>query len=489
MSRNPITKPHHGMQHPGCTRRTAVRAGAIGILGLGLGDLEGMRSLGSSSGSERPRARSVIFIFLSGGLSQIDSFDPKPDAPENIRGEFGSIATRTPGLRICEHLPLLAARSTDWSIVRSLSHGTNDHSAGHQFMLTGTSVLPIGFDPSRPRPEDDPSIAAVAGGLIAGRNNLPPAVVLPDRLIHNSGRVIPGQFAGTMGSARDPWFIEASPFNPKGYGAFPAFEFDHQERAGVPKRTAFQLPSLELPEGFGRSRLTTREALLDELDRRRDALAESEGPERFTREQKNAISLLSDPRVRRAFDVSDAPASQLDRYGRHSFGWSLLMARRLVESGVGLVQVNLGNNETWDTHGNAFPHLKEKLFPPTDQAVSALIDDLKMSGLLDETLVVMASEFGRTPKISHLPQHYTLPGRDHWGRVQTVWLCGGGIEGGRVVGSSDKIGGHPASDPQSPENFAATIYRSLGIPENAAWYDAVGRPHFVYKGDPFPGLT
>jgi uncharacterized protein (DUF1501 family) len=156
---------------------------------------------------------------------------------------------------------------------------------------------------------------------------------------------------------------------------------------------------------------------------------------------------------------------------------------------VGLVQVNLGNNETWDTHGNAFPHLKEKLFPPTDQAVSALIDDLKMSGLLDETLVVMASEFGRTPKISHLPQHYTLPGRDHWGRVQTVWLCGGGIEGGRVVGSSDKIGGHPVSDPQSPENFAATIYRSLGIPENAAWYDAVGRPHFVYKGDPFPGLT
>jgi uncharacterized protein (DUF1501 family) len=165
------------------------------------------------------------------------------------------------------------------------------------------------------------------------------------------------------------------------------------------------------------------------------------------------------------------------------------MARRLVEAGVNLVQVNLGNDETWDTHGNAFPHLKEKLFPPTDQAVSALLDDLHECGLLDSTLIVMAGEFGRTPKISLLPQHYKLPGRDHWGAVQTVFFAGGGVQGGRVVGASDKQGAYPAANPQQPENLAATIYSSLGIPATAAWYDSFERPMHVYHGDPIAGLT
>src|SRR5207244_3594776 len=156
----------------------------------------------------------------------------------------------------------------------------------------------------------------------------------------------------------------------------------------------------------------------------------------------------------------------LDRYGRHAFGWSLLMARRLVELGVNLVQVNLGNNETWDTHGNAFPHLKDRLLPPTDQALSALLDDLSDSGLLDTTLIVMAGEFGRTPKISTLTQFYKGPGRDHWGAVQTVFLAGGGVKGGRVVGSSDRTGGYPATDPPTPENMAATVYAALGLPRN-----------------------
>ena len=184
----------------------------------------------------------------------------------------------------------------------------------------------------------------------------------------------------------------------------------------------------------------------------------------------------------------NAEPKVLDRYGRHAFGWSLLMARRLVEAGVNLVQVNLGNNETWDTHGNIFPHLKDKLFPPTDQAVSALLDDLNESGLLDSTLIVMAGEFGRTPRISTLPQFYKLPGRDHWGKVQTVFFAGGGVQGGRVVGSSDKIGGFPRSDPQTPENLAATIYQALGLPQTVAWHDAQDRPHFIYRGEPIAGL-
>jgi uncharacterized protein (DUF1501 family) len=164
------------------------------------------------------------------------------------------------------------------------------------------------------------------------------------------------------------------------------------------------------------------------------------------------------------------------------------MARQLIEAGVNLVQVNLGNDETWDTHGEAFPHLKDKLFPPTDKALSALLDDLSESGLLDSTLIVMAGEFGRTPKISHLPQYYKLPGRDHWGAVQTVFFAGGGIKGGTVVGSSDKIGGYPKSDPQTPENMAATVYHALGIPGTAQWRDAEERPHHVYYGEPIKGL-
>jgi uncharacterized protein (DUF1501 family) len=197
---------------------------------------------------------------------------------------------------------------------------------------------------------------------------------------------------------------------------------------------------------------------------------------------------LTHSRIRQAFDVVNADPKVLDRYGRNAFGWSLLMARRLVEAGVNMVQVNLGNNETWDTHGNAFPHLKDKLFPPTDQAVSALLDDLSESGLLESTLIVMAGEFGRTPKISTLPQYYKLPGRDHWGAVQTVFFAGGGVRGGRVIGASDKIGGFPAADPQTPENMAATIYHSLGIPATAMWHDALDRPHHIYYGEPIGGL-
>ncbi|MFO0947584.1 MAG: DUF1501 domain-containing protein, partial [Planctomycetota bacterium] len=188
------------------------------------------------------------------------------------------------------------------------------------------------------------------------------------------------------------------------------------------------------------------------------------------------------------FDLESEDPRLLEAYGRNQFGWSLLLARRLVEVGVGLIQVNLGNNETWDTHGNAFPHLKDKLFPPTDRAVSALLDDLESRGLLDSTLVVMAGEFGRTPKVTKIPQ-YPLPGRDHWGAVQTVFFSGGGVRGGNVVGASDRIGGHPKESPQTPENFAATIYEALGISRAAEWHDQSGRPMPVYHSSPIPGLT
>lgn len=477
-------------QHPIFTRRTALQAGTIGLLGLGMNHVQALLGDAAENGavSTPSRARSVIYIFLSGGLAQHDSFDLKPDAPDNIRGEFKPIATNTPGIQICEHLPLLAQRSHMWSLVRSLTGSSSGHSEGHHIMLTGRSDLPVGFDGNRPKSTDWPSIAAVAGAVTRARNNLPPAVVLPERYIHQSGRVIPGQFGGIMGPQHDPWFIEASAYDPHCYGAYPQFDFDHQDRPLKKSNKLFQAPNLSLPEGFGANRLGSRLDLLSHVDRQRQDLDRFAQVEQFDRYRQGAVSLLTDAHVKKAFDVVNAEPEVLDRYGRNSFGWSLLMARQLVEAGVNLVQVNLGNNETWDTHGEAFPHLRDRLFPPMDQSVSALLDDLSDRGLLESTMIVMAGEMGRTPRVSHLPQFYKLPGRDHWGALQTVFFAGGGVRGGRVVGSSDKIGAYPASDPQRPENMAATIYHGLGLPPTAAWYDGVNRPHHLYSGDPIAGL-
>ncbi len=477
-----LHNPHQGPQHPRLTRRAALQAGSVGLLGLGIGELSCLREAAAA-----PKAKSVIFIFLSGGLGQHDSFDMKPDAPDEIRGEFRPIDTRTPGIRICEHLPRLAQRSPHWALVRSLTHGSNEHSAGHHIMLTGRSQMPIGFNPSRPRAEDFAAIAAVATAATRSRNNLPPAVVLPEKLVHSTGRIIPGQFAAAAGTRYEPWFIEASAFDPMGYGAFPEYDFDHQLRDRTPKRTRFIAPSLELPQGVGQGRMGDRVSLLKMVDRQRADLENAGEVRNLDRYRQSALSLLTDATVRKALDVqSDTRA--LEKYGNNSFGWSLLMARRLVHAGVNLVQVNLGNDETWDTHGNMFPHLKDKLFPPTDRALSALIDDLHETGQLEDTLVVMAGEFGRTPKISHLPQYYKYPGRDHWGAVQTVFFAGGGVRGGQVIGETDNMGGYPVADACTPEEFGATIYRALGIPSEYHYQDDLGRPHPVYHGEPIRGL-
>lgn len=472
--------------HP-VTRRHAIQAGAIGLLGLGHGHLE---RLYAETGDASLRRRNVIYIFLSGGLAQHDSFDMKPHAPPEIRGEFQPISTKTPGLQVCEHLPKLAARSHKWALVRSLTHPYNEHSQGHMVMLSGRTGLPVGFSPSAPKPTDHPSMAAVAGAVAAPpRNNLPPAIVLPEKLIHRTGRTLPGQFAGAMGPRRDPYFLECCRFNAQSYGAWPRYGFHHQRGFEHPTEMRFSTPSLALPQPLNQQRLSSRVHLLEVVEkqqRRLESLAEVESFDRF---QQRAISMLSDGKMKGLFDVTRADDKTLDRYGRHTFGWSLLMARRLVEAGVRLVQVNLGNNETWDTHGNAFPHLKDYLLPPMDQAVSALLDDLEDRGLLEDTLLVMAGEFGRTPKVFGLPEHYALPGRDHWGGVQSVFFAGGGTQGGTVVGSSDRQGAFPETDPQTPENMAATIYRALGIPRAAHWNDLLDRPFPVYHGDPIAGLT
>ncbi|MCE9603339.1 MAG: DUF1501 domain-containing protein [Planctomycetia bacterium] len=474
------------LSHPTLSRRAVVQAGAIGLLGFGMNHVAALQAEAALKTS--PKARNCIFLFLSGGLSQIDSFDMKPATSEVIRGPFMPIATAVPGLEICEHLPLLAARSRLWSLCRSLTHPSNEHFDGTTLMLTGRSSFPAGTDRMKPSTNDSPSIAAVANAVLPARSNLPAAMILPERLIEpRFMRAPPGQGAGMMGATREPWFVDAAPFRGDLLGAYPGYEFTDLDKPFAKKDYPFQAPNLSLPEGLASDRFRDRLALLKTLVAQRAVLEGAAESLEFDRFRADAVSLLADKSTQRAFDVHAADPAVQDRYGRNSFGRSCLMARQLVEAGVGLVQVNLGSMSTWDTHGNAAEHLRDKLFPPTDRAVAALLDDLNERGLLDSTLVVMASEFGRTPYTSSGPS-YKSPGRNHWGGVQSILLAGGGIQGGRVVGASDKQGAYPDHTPQRPENFAATIYQALGIPQTTAWHDGSGRPHFVYHDEPIPGL-
>jgi hypothetical protein len=359
-------------------------------------------------------------------------------------------------------------------------------------MLTGRTPVPTGFDPNRPKPSDYPSIASVVTGLFPPRNNLPPAAVLPEKLVHVTGRTIPGQFAGEMGPRFEPWFIEASSYRDTSYihGAFPQYVFQRADGRTTLPDYRFEAPRLELAQGLLADRVGSRAGLLESIESQLRTLGQTAETGFFDRHRQTALSMIMDGRVHRALDVHAAPDRVQDRYGRNSFGWSLLMARQLIEAGVRMVQVNLGNDEAWDTHEAAFRNLRDFLFPPTDRAVSALIDDLYERGMLDDVLIVMAGEFGRTPRVfTERSLKSQLPGRDHWGAVQSVFFAGGGVKGGRVIGSSDRLGAYPASDPQTPENMAATIYQAMGLPQSIAWKDALDRPHFVYHADPIRGLV
>ena len=467
--------------HPGFHRREFLQAGACAALGgLAMSDVATLRAASTSPGTLVRRPKSVIYVVLTGGLAQHESFDPKPEAPDDVRGEFEAIETATPGLFISEHLPELAARSNKWALCRSLSHSWNEHIQATSMMLTGRSILSPSF--SRiPKPTDFPGITSVAGRMVPPRNNLPSAAVLPYSID------TPGTKAGMMGSRYDPWFIKAAS-DCQWSGACPNC-WDHQRRpqqqhTGWP---VFQAPNLSLPDGISQPRLDARKSLLQVVEQQQRTLDLTAPISSMNTYRSGALSLLTSGKVRDAFDIENEKPQTLDAYGRNLFGYSLLFAARLVELGVGMVQVNLGRGG-FDTHGNAFDHLKNLMLPPTDQALSALIDDLDVRGLLEDTLIVAAGEFGRTPRILRLPQYYELAGRDHWGAVQSVFFAGGGVQGGNVVGASDRHGGYPKEARQTPENLAATIYDALGIDPHAAWHDGNDRPWHVYHADPIAGL-
>lgn len=469
-----------GLGYSGLSRRSVLQAGSIGLLGLGLSELSVARTIASPQ--QVTPVKSVLFVFLTGGLSHQDSFDLKPEAPESVRGEFSPIDSRTPGLAICEHLPNLAQQSDQFAVVRSIGTDSNGHSEACHMLLTGRLDVPAGFNVNNaPSPNEWPSLLSQVTYATRGRNNLPPAVVLPEPSVNEAGSVRAGQFAGKLGPKWEAWHVDIAAPCTLGNGACPnCFRFDDDSfEHGSP--TVFDTPMLTLPEG-GSLRLNDRVSLLAEIEQQQQRLEKSADATRLDRHRLQALSVLADSKTRRAFDVEHADPATIARYGNNKFGLSLLMAARLIEAGVSLVQVNLGKNSSWDTHRRNFVNLKKNLLPYLDQSVSALLEDLAQSGLLKTTMVILMGEFGRTPKINK------DAGRDHWGPANSALFAGAGVRGGTVIGATDKLAAYPIADKQTPENVAATIYDTLGISRQSMWVDFDGRPHEFYRGLPIREL-
>ena len=421
------------------SRRAFLQVGASSFLGTSL-----VRA------NPEPGRKSVILVLLTGGCSQLDSFDPKPDAPAEIRGEFSTISTVLPGVRFSEHLPLLAQRMKHWALVRSMSHEHNGHLPATHRILTGTP-MPVerGSDLDNVLSRRDwPCYAA---GLAAARprtEGVPSGVTLPHALIEGP-LTWPGQHGGFIGPRYDPLLVTQDPNSP-----------------------AFRMDSLSLAEGTSLERLGDRQSLLGSLDR-------GDNPARM--HQHAAMRMLTSDRVAKAFRMQDEPERNRDRYGRTQFGQTLLLARRLVQAGVPMIQANMGIVQTWDTHVDNWGQLKNRLLPGLDRALAGLIDDLAAEGMLDNTLVAVLGEFGRTPRISTLPGN-TVAGRDHWAAVYSALFAGSGVQGGQVIGKSDSKAAYPVTPSFTPYDVGATIYRSLGIAPDTEVIDSQNRPFFLNRG-------
>jgi hypothetical protein len=405
---------------------------------------------------------SVILVFLTGAPSHLDMFDPKPDAPPEIRGEFKPIATKIPGVMIGEHLPRLASQADKYALVRSMSHRENNHLVATHRVLTGHPQPGAFFDKVASR-DDWPSYASTLDYLRPRHDGIPNGVNLPTFLMEGP-LTWPGQHAGFLGPSHDPWQI-----------------------IGNPNAPDFRADNLRIGAGMEVSRLTDRWALLEEVNRQQERLVSLGSSQRLFDQQHQALSVLTSSRIARAFELNREPVRIRDRYGRHPFGQSLLLARRLVEADIPMVQANMGRVQNWDTHSDNFTRLKKVLLPALDQGVSALLEDLDATGMLDETLVVMLGEFGRTPKISTMPGART-PGRDHWAPCFFAVFAGAGVRGGQVIGKSDKIGAYPLTDPYSPDDVGATVYHVLGIDPSVEVQDRLNRPVRLNQGEVMQAL-
>jgi uncharacterized protein DUF1501 len=430
-------------------RRGFLRAGMLGFAGLSLADLLRHEARANPESLSRKRVNSVIILWMRGGPSHIDMWDPKPDAPLEYRGEFGTIDTKVPGIRLGDLLPACAKIMDKWSIVRSLNHLDAGHSSGDQICFTGY--------PSGPNPDENtmPSCGSIVAKQLAHLEpRLPAYVMIP--------RMVPGTEPAYLGVACKPFETQIDPARPG----------------------PFRMPNFALPQGVTLERVGDRRQLLGGFDRLRRDLDKTGQMDALDRFHERAWDILTSPTARDAFDLDKEAPAVRDRYGfmpefdpkaSNRCGcpaWSqrILLARRLVEAGVRLVTVDL---RWWDTHVKGFESLKLGFLPRFDRAYSALIEDLEMRGLLESTLVVAWGEFGRTPKVNN------DAGRDHYPNVFSAALAGGSVKGGRVVGDSDSKGAFPKSNPKSPQDVLMTMYRHLGIDTEMSYADGSGRPHKV----------
>lgn len=457
------------------TRRAWLRLS--GLAGLGL-------AAGHVSGSELPatrapgfgRAKSVILVFANGGQSQIDMWDPKPNAPLDVRGAFQPISTSVPGVQLCEHLPQVSKIIDRCTIVRSLSHEDLDHGSAAYLALTGVYHARRSGNPP-PTPNDIPTYGAVLRRVLKQPRFIADAVHVngPALVPREAG---PGQNGGFLGRAFEPLLV------------------------GDPSSAAGAIPGLaaqaELPIERQNDRLTLKQS----LDRTAQRLEANPQALDMSRQFQQAYALLASPAAREAFNLQAEPAAVRDRYGRHRSGQALLLARRLAEAGVPYINViwnqsNRGQDDApddtdlygWDTHNDIFAALKDRLLPRFDESFSALIEDLDQRGLLSQTLVVCMGEFGRAPRVALEPKFAgATPGRKHWASVYSIVVAGAGVGRGAVLGASDRLGGEPTTDRYGPWDVAATMYNALGIDPRGHYTDTFGRPYAITSGRPIDVL-
>ncbi len=440
------------LPHP-LTRRDWLTVGGLGAFGLTL-----PRLLTANESAKPKRAKSVILLFLLGAPPQQETWDPKPDSLPEYRGDLKPMPSATPGLWVGETMTHTAKRTDRIAVLRAVQTGDHAHSSSGYAMTTGVPHAPTSVENVKPgAPNDYPSMGAVVRRFIPDRHGMPSAVTLPEQAANDGNITWPGQDAGFLGRAFDPWLLN-----------------------GDPSAAGFDIEGLRLATEVSAERFTQRQTLRERMDAR-FARLESAASVHSARVQQ-AADLIGSPAAKAAFDLTREDPKLRDRYGRTRFGQSCLLARRLVEAGVRLVRVNWSrvpnapNNGHWDTHTRNTDGVKA-LMPVLDAAYSALLDDLADRGLLDDTLVIWMGEFGRTPKFN------PAGGRDHWGNVFSVALAGGGVKGGVVYGASDKIAAFPKDGRVRPQDLTATVYHTLGLPPDAEMHDTLGRPLPVTRGE------
>jgi hypothetical protein len=448
---------------PRINRRQLLCAGGLGFLGLNLANLLNAEAVAATSAAPtgKPPIKSCVLMFYYGGPSHHDTWDMKPDAPAEVRGEFKGISTSVPGLQICEHLPRSAKIMHRAAIIRSGHHTMRNHNAAAVEALCGRTPLRGDLELLANDPTTDfPCYGSAVSYFSDRASTVPPFVALP-HVMYNVVK-LPGQTAGFLGPAFEPLQVTKDPNRPE-----------------------FQVSEITLPSGLTLAELEHRESLLARVN------AQMEGPPRSAQQQSmnafygRAFDLLRSDAVRRAFDINQENVATREHYGRNIHGQSALLARRLVESGVRSVSVydKVHNGlDNWDTHVNNFGRLKDSLLPPCDMAFSALVEDLESRGLLDSTLVIMLGEFGRTPKING------QAGRDHWPDCYSVVMAGGGVTGGAIYGASDKLGAYPELNPVTPGDLAATVFWRFGLNLETELHDMNGRPFRLAAGEPLYGL-